>query len=78
MLFKLDDRRFEVAVREAEAQLAAARLKIQSLQASYRERLADQTAAQNTLAFQQQEYDRQVKLAEAGISSHAQLGAERA
>ncbi|HWY63350.1 MAG TPA: HlyD family secretion protein [Rhizomicrobium sp.] len=73
ILFKLDPRRFEVAVREAEAQLATARLRIQSLQATYRERLADQTAAQDTLAFQQGEYDRQVKLAQAGISSGAQL-----
>jgi membrane fusion protein (multidrug efflux system) len=72
-LFKLDGRRFEVAAREAQAQLASARLKIQSLQASYRERLADQAAAENTLAFQQQEYERQVKLAAAGISSHSQL-----
>jgi membrane fusion protein, multidrug efflux system len=73
VLFQLDPRRFAVAVREAEAQLAAARLRVQSLQASYRERLADQTAAQDTLTFQQREYDRQVKLAQAGISSGAQL-----
>ena len=73
VLFRLDPRRFAVAVREAEAQLAAARLRVQSLQASYRERLADQTAAQDTLTFQQREYDRQVKLAQAGISSGAQL-----
>jgi membrane fusion protein (multidrug efflux system) len=73
ILFRLDPRRFEVAVREAEAQLAASRLRVQSLQATYRERLADQTAAQDTLTYQQREYDRQVKLAEAGISSGAQL-----
>ena len=73
ILLRLDPRRFEVAVREAEAQLAASRLKVQTLQATYRERLADQTAAQDTLAFQQKEYDRQVKLAQAGISSGAQL-----
>ena len=73
ILLRLDPRRFEVAVREAEAQLAASRLKVQTLQAAYRERLTDQTAAQDTLSFQQKEYDRQVKLAEAGISSNAQL-----
>jgi membrane fusion protein (multidrug efflux system) len=73
ILLRLDPRRFEVAVREAEAQLAASRLKVQTLQAAYRERLTDQTAAQDTLSFQQREYDRQVKLAEAGISSNAQL-----
>jgi membrane fusion protein (multidrug efflux system) len=73
VLFALDPSRFEVAVQEAEAELAAARLKIQTLQATYQERLADQAAAQDTLGFQQKEYERQVKLAEAGISSHAQL-----
>jgi membrane fusion protein, multidrug efflux system len=73
VLFALDPSRLEVAVQEADAQLAAARLKIQTLQATYQERLADQAAAQDTLAFQQKEYDRQVKLADAGISSHQQL-----
>src|ERR1700723_2206912 len=73
ILLRLDPRRFEVAVREAEAQLAASRLKVQTLQAAYRERLTDQTEAQDTLSFQQREYDRQVKLADAGISSNAQL-----
>src|SRR5580700_3770681 len=71
VLFALDPSRFEVAVQEAEAQLAAARLKVQTLQATYQERLADQAAAQDTLSFQQKEYDRQAKLADAGISSHA-------
>ena len=73
VLFALDPSRFEVAVQEAEAQLAAARLKVQTLQATYQERLADQAAAQDTLSFQQKEYDRQVKLSDAGISSHQQL-----
>jgi membrane fusion protein (multidrug efflux system) len=73
ILFRLDPRRFEVAVREAEAQLATTRLRVQSLEASYREKLADQTAAADTLTFQQGAYDRQVKLAQAGISSNAQL-----
>jgi membrane fusion protein (multidrug efflux system) len=73
VLFKLDPRRFEVAVREAEAQLASARLKVQSLKASYREKLADEAAAGDTLTYQQKEYDRQVRLQRDGISSSAQL-----
>lgn len=73
VLLALDSGRLEVAVQEAEAQLAAAKLKIQTLQATYQEKLAGQAAAQDSLSFQQKEYDRQVKLAEAGISSHAQL-----
>ncbi|HWC62477.1 MAG TPA: HlyD family secretion protein [Rhizomicrobium sp.] len=73
VLFKLDPRRFEVAVREAEARLASARLKVQSLKAVYREKLADETAAQDSLSYQQKEYDRQVRLQRDGISSSAQL-----
>ena len=73
ILFRLDSRRFEAAVQEAQAELAAAHLKVETLQAGYRERLADQAEAQDTLSFQQKEYDRQVKLAQQGISSSAQL-----
>lgn len=73
VLFRLDPARFEIAVREAQAQLAAARLKIQALQAAYRERQADQKAAEDLLAYQQREYDRQHTLEESGISSRAQL-----
>ena len=73
ILFKLDPRRFEIAVADAEAQLALARLKIQSLQAAYRRYQADEKAAESALAYQQREYDRQTKLAASGIASHAQL-----
>jgi membrane fusion protein (multidrug efflux system) len=73
VLFKLDARPFEIAVRQAQAQLATARLKIQSLQADYHERLADQSATDSSLAFQQREYERQTKLAESGIASRAQV-----
>ena len=73
MLFKLGSPPLRSRGAGSRSATGPARLKIQSLQASYRERLADQTAAENTLAFQQQEYDRQVKLAAAGISSHSQL-----
>lgn len=72
-LLKLDPRRFQIAVADAQAQLAAARIKIPALEAVYRQRLADETSGQNTLAYQQREYDRQTKLAAAGISSRAQL-----
>lgn len=73
VLFKLDPDRFLIAAREAQAALAAARLKVRSLQAAYRERLADQNAASQAADFQQREYDRQRKLEAEGISSRAQL-----
>jgi membrane fusion protein (multidrug efflux system) len=73
VLLKLDPSRFEIAVQDAQAALASARDKIPALEADYRQHLADQQSAQSTLAFQQREYDRQVKLEAAGISSRAQL-----
>jgi membrane fusion protein (multidrug efflux system) len=73
VLLKLDPRRFQIAVADAQAQLASARTKIPALQAVYRQRLADQQSAANTLAYRQREYDRQKKLEASGISSRAQL-----
>lgn len=73
LLFKLDDREFAIGVRDAEAQLAQARLKIAALKATYLQRQADVQAAQDTLSYQQTELDRQTKLQQQGISSQAKL-----
>jgi membrane fusion protein (multidrug efflux system) len=73
ILFQLDPASYRIALQDAEAQLESARRKIPALKAAYRQRLADQESARNTLAFQQRELDRQTKLAAAGISSRTQL-----
>ena len=73
VLVRLDDRPFTIAVQEAEAQLAGARLQVAAMKASYRQKLADLKSAESTLLYQQKEYERQKKLAGAGISSQAQL-----
>ena len=73
VLIKLDRRPFEIAVASAEAQLAASRLRIAALQAAYARYRAEEKAADDTVAYQQREFDRQTKLAAAGISSHALL-----
>jgi membrane fusion protein (multidrug efflux system) len=73
VLFKLDPRRFEIAVEDAEAALAAARLRVHSLKATYLRRQADEKAARSALAFEQREYERQKELAADGISSRSQL-----
>lgn len=72
-LFVLDPRSFQIAVANAEARLAEARLTIGALEAAYRQRQAEEKAAQATLAYQQREFERQRKLAAAGISSRARL-----
>jgi membrane fusion protein, multidrug efflux system len=73
VLFQLDPRNFNIAVADARAQLAAALLKVPSLQAAYRQHMADESGARSTLEYDRGELARQTKLAEQGISSRAQL-----
>jgi len=71
LLYRLDDAPFRIAVREAEAQLAAATLQVESLKANYRQRSSQTTAAREAYAFQQSELARQRKLLSSGIASQA-------
>jgi membrane fusion protein (multidrug efflux system) len=73
ILFRLDDAPFRIAAEEAAAQLAAARLQVQMLKATYRQRQAELTSSRETLAFQQREADRQRNLLASGIASQSQV-----
>jgi membrane fusion protein, multidrug efflux system len=73
VLFRIDDEPFRIAVEEAEAQLSSARLQVESLKASHRQRQAELESARQTLAYQQREADRQQRLFAAGISSQLQV-----
>jgi membrane fusion protein (multidrug efflux system) len=73
VLFHLDTPAFNIAVADARAQLAAALLKVPSLRAAYRQRLADEAAARSTLDYDRRELARQTQLEAQGISSRAQL-----
>jgi len=72
-LFSLDERPYKIAVENAQAQLINARLQVEALKATYQQRLANVKQAQDTLAYQTEEYNRQKKLAASGISSQIQL-----
>lgn len=67
-LIRLDDRPFRIAVDDARAQVANARLQIESLKATYWQRKADLRSAQSTLEYQSREYERQTHLLASGIS----------
>ncbi len=66
VLFRIDDKTFRIAVEEAKAALAAAKLQVKAMQATYNQKLADLKAAEETLAYQQREYDRQRQLLATG------------
>ena len=73
VLFRIDDAPFRIAVEEAQARLGSARLEVEALQATYRQRQAELTGTEDTLAYQQREYDRQNGLLASGISSQVQV-----
>ena len=71
VLFRIDDRNYRIAVEDAKAQLAAARLQVKALQATYNQKLAEAKAAEETLAYQQREHDRQRQLAASGVAARS-------
>jgi membrane fusion protein (multidrug efflux system) len=77
VLFRLDSAPFRIAVQEAQARLGSARLEVEALQATYRQRAAELRGAEDTLAYQQREYDRQNGLLASGISSQVQVNTLR-
>src|SRR6267378_5615451 len=72
-LIRLDDRPFRIAVEDARARVASARLQIESLKATYWQRMADLRSAQSALAYQKGEYERQTRLLASGISPRSQV-----
>jgi len=56
LLYRLDDTSLRIAVHEAEAQLAASVMQIDSLKANWRQRQSELAAARDTLAFQKSEH----------------------
>jgi membrane fusion protein (multidrug efflux system) len=71
VLFRIDDRPYRIAVEEATAQLASARLQIEAMKATYRQKLSELRSAEDTVAYQQREYDRQRQLAASGVASRS-------
>jgi membrane fusion protein (multidrug efflux system) len=69
LLFQIDDRPYRIAVDEAKAMLAAAKLQVEAMKATYNLKLADAKGAQDTLSYQEREFDRQRQLAVSGVAS---------
>jgi membrane fusion protein, multidrug efflux system len=72
VLFVLDQRPLRIAVEEAKAQLAAVRLQIEALKATYQQKKADVAAMEATLIYQQRQLERQQSLLATGTASQAQ------
>ncbi len=73
MLFRLDPRDFTVAVEQATAALAAARLQVQTERATAGQQDASVHVAQDALAYANRELARRKELAAGGVASQQQL-----
>ena len=73
LLFKLDDRPFQLKVDEARAKLSNAKLQVEALKATYRQKQSELRSAEDTLAYEKRESERQMRLLSSGISSQAQV-----
>jgi membrane fusion protein, multidrug efflux system len=77
LLYRIDDRNYRIAVERAKAQFADAKLQIEGMRATYRQKQADLKAAQDTLLYQQHEFERQQQLLASHVASQAQYDAAR-
>jgi membrane fusion protein (multidrug efflux system) len=73
VLFRLDDRPFQLAAAQARAKLNTARLQIASMKALYGQRQSELRSAQDTYAYENREMERQKRLLASGISSQSQV-----
>jgi membrane fusion protein (multidrug efflux system) len=76
-LFRIDDRSYQVALDQADAQLAAVTSDIDGLKAQYREKLAEIELAQTNQDFAERELQRQTKLAKNKLVSDVTLDKAR-
>ena len=77
VLFRLDDRNYLIAVEQAKAELASARLQVDGLRADYRQKLAELRQAQDTLAYQEREFARQQQLLAEHVASQSKFDEAR-
>src|SRR5215212_1011171 len=73
VLFRLDDMPFRTVLAGAEAQLGVVQSEIATLQANYRQSLAQIEQARTDIAFYQTSFERQQDLNKRGVSSQAAL-----
>ncbi len=72
VLFRLDTRDFQATMEQSAAQLAAAKLQVQALQAAYQQQQQALKTAQDTAAFADNEAKRQRSLFDVGVASRDQ------
>lgn len=73
LLFRIDPEPYKLALAQAEASIAAAQVKVTTLQADYQTTGADISSAREDVIFFEQEYQRQSALMAKGFTTKARL-----
>ena len=77
VLFVVDPEPYRIALAQADAALAAARLNVEQLRAAYSQSVVQESIAREEAEFLQTELDRQDTLAQKGISTRSALDSAR-
>jgi membrane fusion protein (multidrug efflux system) len=77
VLFRIDPDPYRIALAQAEATLAAARLNVQQLRAAYSQAAAQERMALTEVGYQKTQLDRQAELAQKGINTKSELDTAR-
>ncbi len=75
LLFRIDPQPFKIAVAQAEAAIAAAQVKVVTLETDLNTTGIDIASARENVAFFKEEFNRQSKLMESGFTTRARLQA---
>jgi membrane fusion protein (multidrug efflux system) len=75
LLFRIDPAPYRIAIEQADATIAAAQVRLSSLQTEYQTTGVDIESAREDVAFYEKEYQRQVALMQDGFTTRARLQA---
>lgn len=75
LLFKIDPQPYQIALNQADAAVATARLQVEQLRSSWQQAVAEEQSAEETLDYQQKVFARQQDLLKRGVSSNADFDA---
>jgi membrane fusion protein (multidrug efflux system) len=71
LLFRIDSEPYKLALRQADAAVAVARLQVEQLRSTYQQALSEQQSGEDSLAYRQKTFQRQKDLLARGVASNA-------
>jgi membrane fusion protein, multidrug efflux system len=77
VLFRIDPDPYKIALSQAEATLAAARLNVEQLRAAYSQAVAQERMEATEVAYQKTQFDRQTELSQKGVNTRSELDQAR-